>query len=129
MRSKRTCVLVIEDEEYVRNILKYNLKLDGFNVYLAEGGRDGLELARDKKPDAILLDWMMPEMDGLEVLAELKKDERTKHIPVFMLTAKKSPCHVNAALMEGIDGYFTKPFEPGKVGPTLKRNLEKLVKS
>ena len=127
--SERTCVLVVEDEEHLCSILEYNLKLDGFEVYLAEDGRKGLELAHAKKPDVILLDWMIPEMDGLEVLSRLKADELTKNIPVFMMTAKTMPCHVTAAIMEGVDGYFTKPFDPAKMGRTLRRKLEKLVKS
>ena len=129
MMSERISVLVVEDDEHIRNILEYNLKLDGFDVYLAEDGRKGLELARQIRPDVILLDWMMPEMNGLEVLSELKKDEQTKHILVFMLTAKDTPCHVRAAIREGVDGYFAKPFDPAKMGPTLRHKLEKLVKS
>ena len=121
-------ILVVDDEEHLRNILEYNLRLDGFDVYLAEDGRKGLELARQKMPDAILLDWMMPEMDGLEVLSKLKADEQTKNIPVFMLTVKKMPRHVSAAIMEGVDGYFAKPFDLAKMGPTLRCKLEKLVK-
>ena len=113
MVSKQISVLIIEDKEHLRSILEYNLRMDGFDVYLAEDGRKGLELARDKKPDVILFarekipdvilsDWMTPETDGLEVLSELKADERTKNIPVFMLTVKKMSCHVQAAIMEGV---------------------------
>ena len=67
-------VLVIEDEDHIRRVLEYDLRLDGFEVYLAEGGPTGLQIARDKKPDVILLDWMMPKMDGIEVLSQLKQD-------------------------------------------------------
>ena len=126
--SKQACVLVVEDEEHIRNILEYNLKLDGFDVYLAEDGRKGLEIARDKKPDAILLDWMMPEMDGLEVLSELKSDEQTKHIPVFMLTAKAMIHDVRKVLSEGADDYIAKPFDSAKVGQIIRTKLENLVK-
>ena len=129
MMSKPISVLVIEDEEHIRSILEYNLNLDGFEVYLAEDGLKGLELASEKKPDMILLDWKMPEMDGLGVLFKLKADERTKNIPVFMLTINKMPCHVRAAINEGVDGYFAKPFDPTKVGPTLRHKLQKMVKS
>ena len=86
--SKRIPLLVIEDEEHIRKIVEYNLKLDGFEVFMASNGREGLDIARKKKPDVILLDWMMPEMNGLAVLSELKNDERTMRIHVFMLTAK-----------------------------------------
>ncbi len=127
--SKQISILIIEDEKNILDILQYNLESDGFEVILAEDGSTGLELALEKKPDVILLDWMMPEMDGLEVLSELKRNVQTKNIPVFMMTAKKMSCHVSAAIMEGVDGYFTKPFDPAKMGSTLRHKLKKLVKS
>ena len=127
--SEQISILVIEDDEHVRGILKYNLESDGFMVSLTEDGPEGLELAFREKPDVILLDWMMPEMDGLEVLTELRKDERTKNIPVFMLTAKDMPGDIGQAILEGINGYFTKPYDPAKLGPTLKRKLKKLVRN
>lgn len=126
--SERISVLVVEDEEHIRKILEYNLRLDGFEVYEAEDGRRGLELARQKKLELILLDWMMPEMNGLEVLSELKHDKRTKHIPVFMLTAKGTIGDVDKAFYIGADDYITKPFEPEQLGGTIKKKLEKYRK-
>jgi DNA-binding response OmpR family regulator len=120
-----TTILVIEDEEHIRTILKYNLELDGFEVFLAEDGMTGLELAREKKPDLVLLDWMMPGLDGLQVLSELKNDERTKDIPVFMLTAKSMMAEVGRALYEGADDYITKPFDVIELGQILKEKFEK----
>jgi len=128
MMSERISVLVIEDEEHVRKVLEYNLKLDGFEVYLAEDGPCGLEAARERRPDVILLDWLMPKIDGLEVLSELKHDEKTKHIPVFMLTAKGMMLDVGRALYEGADDYITKPFDPIQLGETIKQKLEKCAK-
>lgn len=122
-------ILVIEDEEHIRNILEYNLKSNGFEVFLAEDGLAGLELAGSKKPDAILLDWMMPKVDGLEVLGKLKSNAQTKEIPVFMLTVKKMPSDVGAAILAGAEGYFTKPFDPAKIGPMIRHKLEKLAKT
>jgi CheY-like chemotaxis protein len=75
----------------------------------------------------ILLDWMMPEMDGMEVLSRLKKDAATKNIPVFMLTAKKAPSDVGTAICEGVDGYFAKPFDIVKLTQTLRHKLQNLV--
>ena len=120
-----TTILVIEDEERIRTVLKYNLELDGFEVYLAEDGQAGLELASEKRPDLILLDWMMPGLDGLQVLSELKNDERTKGIPVFMLTAKSMMAEVGRALYEGADDYITKPFDVVELGQILKDKLER----
>jgi len=129
MESKQISVLIIEDEEHIRRVLEYNLKLDGFEVYLAADGPTGLELARKEKPDVILLDWMMPEMDGLKVLSELKYDETTNDIAVFMLTAKGMMSEVGQALYEGADDYITKPFDPMQLGKIIKRKLEKCVKA
>jgi two-component system phosphate regulon response regulator PhoB len=72
--SEQITILVVEDEAHIRRVLDYNLKLDGFEVYLAEDGAAGLKLARENRPDVILLDWLMPVMNGLQVLAELKAD-------------------------------------------------------
>ena len=120
-----TKILVIEDEEHIRKVLSYNLKLDGFEVYLAENGLVGLEMARDIDPDLILLDWMMPGMDGLQVLSELKHDDDTKTIPVFMLTAKSLMAEVGRALYEGADDYITKPFDVIGLGQILKEKFAK----
>lgn len=124
--EKSTKILVIEDEEHIRMVLKYNLKLDGFEVSLAENGTVGLEMARKIMPDLILLDWMMPGKDGLQVLSELKHDETTKSIPVFMLTAKSMMLEVGRALYEGADDYITKPFDVIELGQILKEKLEKV---
>ncbi|MBN2456997.1 MAG: response regulator [Sedimentisphaerales bacterium] len=119
------CVLVIEDEAHIRRVLEYNLELDGLEVYLAGDGPSGLELARQKRPEVILLDWMMPGMDGLQVLSELKQDETTKDIPVFMLTAKSTLADVGEALYKGADDYITKPFDATKLGDIIKAKLGK----
>jgi CheY-like chemotaxis protein len=126
--SKKIPILVVEDEEHIRNILEYNLKLDDFEVYLAEDGPTALELARQKEFEVILLDWMMPEMDGLEVLSELKNDKRTEHIPVFMLTAKAMSQDLGQALLQGADEYIAKPFDPITLGQIIRQKLENLVK-
>lgn len=122
-------VLVVEDEEHIRTMLEYNLKLDGFKVYMAADGPAGLELAHDKNPDVILLDWMMPEMDGLEVLSQLKYDTGTQNIPVFMLTAKGMASDIDLAFDVGIDDYITKPFDPIQLGEIIKKKLEKHTKT
>jgi len=116
-------VLVIEDETHIGIVVEYNLKRDGFEVYLAEDGTSGLELARKIIPDVILLDWMLPGMDGLEVLTELKNDKTTEHIPVFMLTAKGMASDINRALDLGADDYITKPFNPRQLGELINKKL------
>lgn len=120
--------MVVEDEAHIRRVLEYNLKLDGFEVYLAEDGATGLKLARENNPDVILLDWLMPVMNGLRVLAELKTDGSTEHIPVFMLTAKGMLNDVTQAIEMGADDYITKPFNPIQLGKTIREKLEKCAK-
>jgi DNA-binding response OmpR family regulator len=126
--SEHITVLVVEDEAHIRRVLEYNLKLDGFEVYLAEDGATGLKLAREKNPDVILLDWLMPEMNGLQVLKELKNNSNTEHIPIFMLTAKGMLSDVTQAIDMGADDYITKPFNPMQLGKTLREKLEKCAK-
>ncbi len=120
-------VLVIEDESNVRVVLEYNLRMEGFKVYLADDGLSGVKLALQKKPGLILLDWMLPGMDGLEVLAKLKSHEETKDIPVFMLTAKGQMDDVALAFGAGADDYITKPFDPIKLGGTVRDKFAKQV--
>ena len=126
--SEQFTILVVEDEAHIRRVLEYNLKLDGFEVYLAEDGATGLKLAHEKNPDVILLDWLMPVMNGLQVLAELKTDSSTEHIPVFMLTAKGMLNDVTQAIEMGADDYITKPFNTIQLGKTIREKLEKCAK-
>ena len=123
--SEQIMVLVVEDEPHIRKVLEYNLKLDGFGVYQAEDGAVGLSMAREKHPDVILLDWLMPQISGLNVLALLKSSDDTKHIPVFMLTAKGMLSDVTEALEKGADDYITKPFNPMQLGKIIREKLEK----
>ena len=127
--SKWIPVLIVEDEELVRMALKRSLQLYGFRVYLAEDGRAGLKLAKEKKPAFILLDWMMPGMDGLEVLAELKHNERTECIPVFMLTGRGMMGDLDQAFEIGADGYITKPADLSELGRIVKAKWEKYKKA
>jgi DNA-binding response OmpR family regulator len=124
--NKNITVLIIEDEKDVGRILEYALKLDGFNVYSADNGQAGLKIAMEKKPDVILLDWVMPKMNGLKVLSELRHDERTKDIIVLMLTAKNMMEDVETALANGADDYIPKPFEGAELGPRIMSIVEVL---
>ena len=126
--SKWIPVLVIDDDEIIREALKRSLKLYGFKVYPAEDGLTGLNLAREKKPAFILLDWMMPEMDGLEVLSELKHNKRTENIPVFMLTDKGMIGDLDQAFEIGADDYITKPSDLALLGKIVKTKWEKYTK-
>jgi DNA-binding response OmpR family regulator len=126
--SKWIPVLVIDDDDLMRIALKRSLKLHGFEAYLASDGQTGLKLAQEKRPAFILLDWMMPEMDGLEVLSELKHDERTEHIPVFMLTDRGMIGDLDQAFEIGADDYITKLSDTMQLGKIIKTKWEKYMK-
>jgi chemosensory pili system protein ChpA (sensor histidine kinase/response regulator) len=126
--SKWIRVLAIDNDEFIRKALKCSLKLYGFEVYLAKDGLTGLKLAQEKRPTFILLDWMMPEMDGLEVLSELKHNERTEHIPVFMLTDRGLIGDLDQAFEIGADDYITKPSDLTQLGKIVKTKWEKYTK-
>lgn len=125
---KRIPVLVIEDEDDIRKLIKYNLYQAGFEVYTAEDGPSGIKAARKYKPSLILLDVMMPGMNGLEVLTNLKWNKKTKDIPMFMLTAKNTMGDMDHAFARRADDYLTKPFDGEKLGKTIKKKSEKLKK-
>ena len=122
--NKEISILIIEDEKDIRKVTEYNLKLDGFKVYSAADGVAGLKIARRKKPDVILLDWVMPKMNGLEVLSKIRRDEITKDIIVFMLTAKNMMDDISTALANGADDYIPKPFEGAELGQRIMSLFE-----
>jgi DNA-binding response OmpR family regulator len=116
-------VLVVDDEEGIRVLCRVNLELEGYEVIEAADGETALELARRKRPDLIFLDIMMPRMDGWDVLAELKADARTAHIPVVMLTARTSEEDQLRAWGAGVMEYLAKPFNPQRLVEWAERAL------
>ena len=119
-------VLVIDDDVTIRTLLESTLFRKGFNVLSAEGGTEGLEIAAREHVDVILLDWMMPEMDGMEVLAELKRNSETMFIPVFMLTSKEDPKDIDLAISKGVVDYIIKPFNIYEVPEMVSNHIEKI---
>lgn len=103
-------ILVIEDESNIQELIKYNLEKNGYKVVLADNGITGLNEALENIPDLILLDLMLPGLDGLEVCKRLRMDKRTKRVPIFMLTAKSEELDKILGLELGADDYITKPF-------------------
>jgi len=126
--NTKISVLVIEDDKDIRKVLECRLKADGFDVYSAADGPTGLKIAGEKNPDVILLDWVMPEMNGLEVLSKLRRDERTRDIIVFMLTGKNMIDDVSAALANGADDYIPKPFDGVEMGRRIRSMFEAVKK-
>ena len=105
-------ILIVEDEEDIVELIRYNLVKNGYRVSAALRGDEGLRLARAETPDLILLDLMLPGLDGIEVCRALRQDERTARIPVVMLTARAEESDVITGLELGADDYVTKPFSP-----------------
>lgn len=103
-------ILVVDDEEDVLNVLRLVLAKSGYDVLTADSGMEGLMLAQSERPAAILLDIMMREMDGWEVLKLLKLDDQTRDIPVIILSARVEPKDKIRGLQEGAIDYVTKPF-------------------
>ncbi len=108
-------ILIVEDERDIVDLLQYNLQEAGFETDYVRNGADALHRAVEKSPDLILLDLMLPEVDGLIVCRLLKNDPRTKNIPIVMVTAKTEEQDRIAGLELGVDDYITKPFSPKEV--------------
>lgn len=129
MKKEDTLILVVDDEPDILNLLDYNLKKAGFKVLQAKDGPEAIELAVKKKPSLVLLDIMLPDMDGTEVLKRLKSDPLAKHIPVIMLTAKGEEVDRVVGFELGAEDYITKPFSPRelvlRVKAVLKRSNER----
>src|SRR5262245_10276120 len=105
-------VLVVEDEEDVAELLRYNLKKEGYEVTAAPNGADAVKLARDLLPDVVLLDIMVPQLNGWEVCRRLKNDEETRAIPIIMVTGRVEEGDKVLGFELGADDYVTKPFSP-----------------
>ncbi|QUG42331.1 response regulator transcription factor [Psychrobacillus sp. INOP01] len=116
-------VLVVDDESSIVTLLKYNLEEAGFEVITASDGLEGLNKALDEKPEVIVLDWMLPHMDGMEVCKELRL--KKVQIPIIMLTAKDEEFDKVLGLELGADDYMTKPFSPREVTARVKAMIRR----
>jgi two-component system phosphate regulon response regulator PhoB len=118
-------VLVVDDEEDIQELVRYNLLREGYKVTCVSTGEDALKSARGKMPDLILLDLMLPGIDGLEVCNILKHEPKTARVPVVMLTAKGEEADIVAGLELGADDYITKPFSPRVLVARVKAVLRR----
>ena len=117
-------ILVCDDDEMLVDLLQYRLEARGFEVLVARDGGEALAMAGSELPDAIVLDAMMPVMNGEQVLRTLRADETGKHIPVIMLTARRQERDIVGALELGANEYMIKPFIPEELIARLTRLLE-----
>lgn len=108
----REHILIVEDEEDIRELMRYNLSREGYTVSEAGTGEEGIRLAREKKPELVILDLMLPGIDGLEVCRTLRNDEALKSLAIVIVTAKGEEPDIVTGLELGADDYVTKPFSP-----------------
>jgi two-component system, OmpR family, alkaline phosphatase synthesis response regulator PhoP len=123
-------VLVVDDEEDILELIKFNLVREGYKVFTADNGEKALKIATSEIPDMIILDLMLPGIDGLEVSRILKSRTNTKSIPIIMLSAKGDESDIISGLELGADDYVTKPFSPkiliARIRAVLRRKSEEI---
>jgi len=128
MPKKHICL--VEDEEDIREVVEYNIRKEGYTVTAVGSGEEALEAIKSDVPDLVLLDLMLPGIDGLEVCRTLKKDNRTEQVPIIMVTAKGEESDIVTGLELGADDYITKPFSPkvlvARVRAVLRRNAQQM---
>lgn len=117
-------ILVIDDERLILELVKITFETKGYKVFTALDGKNGLEIARQKHIDLIILDLMMPEMDGFEVFQELQQNTDTKNIPIVVLTARSQRFDKEKAQELGISHYIVKPFEQAELEKTVEKLLQ-----
>jgi len=124
-------ILIVDDEKDILELIGYNLEKEGYKILKALSGETALRSSRSENPDLILLDLMLPGIDGLDVLKKLKKDAKTTNIPTILLTAKGEEADIVAGLELGADDYITKPFSPrvllARIRAALRRQKEETV--
>lgn len=122
-------ILAVDDERHIVRLVEVNLQRAGYEVVTAFDGKEALEKVKSEKPDLVVLDVMMPFMDGFEVLRNLKANPETAEIPVIMLTAKAQDADVFRGWQSGVDCYLTKPFNPMELLTFVKRIFDSQTQS
>ena len=117
-------LLIADDDEDILNLVQLRLSRSGFDVVVARDGEEALRLARERCPDLAVLDWMMPKLNGIDVLRGMRSGGETAQIPVILLTARVSEADVAEGLAAGADGYITKPFSPQELASRVRAILE-----
>lgn len=120
-------ILIVDDEEDVLELVRFNLSKEGYITETAGSGEEALTKVRGKVPDLILLDLMLPGVDGLQVCKQIKSDSKTDHVPIIMITAKGEETDIVTGLELGADDYVTKPFSPKVLVARVRRILQRSV--
>ena len=118
-------LFIAEDETAIVSLLKYNLEKEGHKISSSENGEEALKLIKDKNPDLILMDWMLPDLSGVEICKQLKKNKKYSDIPIIMLTAKGEEEDKLKAFDTGADDYVTKPFSQKELNARIKSLLRR----
>jgi two-component system phosphate regulon response regulator PhoB len=127
---KKLTLLIIEDEEAIRDMLRFSLSNSEFNLIDAENTSKAMRILSQHTPDLIILDWMLPDMSGIDFIKQIKKQEILNEIPIIMLTAKAEEDNKIMGLMVGADDYITKPFSPNELSARIRTVLRRgLIKS
>ncbi len=124
---RKLVILLVEDEPHILRLVKYILEKEGFTVVTARGGEEALARAAAERVDLVLLDLVLPEMNGYEVCLHLKQDARTRDIPVVVLSARAQPREVERGYQMGAVGYITKPFDPSMLSAEVKGVLARTL--
>ena len=119
-------ILAVDDEKHIVRLVQVNLERAGYEVVTANDGKEALQKVEDENPDLVVLDVMMPYMDGFEVLQNLRRNPSTRDIPVIMLTAKAQDADVFKGWQSGVDCYLTKPFNPMELLSFVKRIFDSM---
>ncbi|MDQ5887346.1 MAG: two-component system, OmpR family, phosphate regulon response regulator PhoB [Pseudomonadota bacterium] len=118
-------ILLVEDEPAIQELIAFNLEQAGHHVLRADTAEQGLSLVKNALPDLVLLDWMLPGVSGIDFTRRLRSDERTKTVPIIMLTARSEEPDKIAGLESGADDYITKPFSPRELVARIKAVLRR----
>lgn len=116
----RTRVLVVDDEVYIAHILEFSLGMEGFDVVTASSGLEALELLATEHPDLVVLDIMMPGVDGYEVCSRIRQGQQHRDLPIVMLSANHGEAEKQRAMDEGANAYLTKPFRPAELVQVIR---------
>ena len=114
-------ILICDDDPVILRLLQVNLELEGYEVLLAHDGEEAYVVATNENPDLVILDIMMPRMDGYQAVQALKGDAKTSAIPVVFLSARAQQSDIDRGLRHGVSDYLTKPFDPGELLEIVKR--------
>lgn len=125
-KTLQPSILIVEDDDAISSVIVYTLKKEGFSVELVKDGGEACQVAKQTKPDLILLDWVLPSMSGIEICKALRKNEDTANIPIIMISNKKEEIDKITGLDRGADDYITKPVSPAEIVARIRAILRRI---